>query len=953
MQADAATHSSCRTITFGPFSVHPERHLLLKDGKPVSIGDRAFEILIVLLESTGELVTRDQLVTRAWPNRVVEESNLRVQVAILRKALGGGQDGSGYIAAVPGRGYRFTAAVSFADGQPEPTGFGNRTNNLPARLTPVIGRADVVEILGSRLKRHRLVTVVGPGGIGKTTVAVATAAGLMPSYRDGAWLVDLAALSDTSLLPSVLAAALGLALTSHDPTIELVSLLRDKHILLVLDNCERVIDAAAMLTEAILKGAPSAEILATSREALRAEGESVHRLSPLTTPPIAPGLTAASALGFSAVELFIERVESSSDGFRLSDADAPVAAEICRQLDGIALAIELAAARVSSFGLRGVAERLGDRFRILVGGRRTALPRHQTLAATLDWSYALLDGRQQTLLRRLGAFAGGFTLDSACCVGADAAITSRDVPDLLSDLIEKSLVALETDASAVRYRLLDTMRAYAFAKLSESTEFAAIRRQHAECFRDLFERSLSEWQTRPADDWLRSYSPEVDNVRLALDWAFSAAGDPTLGTSLTVAAIPLWFQLSSTDECRNRVEHALAMAGPVDIRAGHARHVMQLYAALGLSRTFTMGLAPQASAAWEKAFDIAESLEDREFELEALWGVWFCRLGLGEYRPALDTAREFCKRAVSSYDLALAERMVGVPLHCLGDGGKARVHIEHSLNGEGVPAKSAESIRFRFNQPLAARVMLAQMLWLEGFPDQAVVEARIGVEEARTSGHAISLCDALAQAACPLALFTGDWPSAEKVVSELLDQATRHALDPWKVLGECWSAALQVKQGKFDPGLMLLEKGLENLRQVRFAFFHTGFMCTLAEGLAMSGQGARALKAIDETLDLCAQREELWCLAEHLRVKGDILLGSGDSQLALAEEQFERSLEYAIRQRALSWQLRTATSLARLRASQGRCGEARKSLAAVYRRFDEGFATGDLRTAKALIDELS
>lgn len=953
MQADATMNSSCRTITFGPFSVHPERHLLLRDGKPIPIGDRAFEILIVLLEKAGELVTKDQLVARAWPNRVIEESNLRVQIAVLRKALGGGHDGPAYIAAVPGRGYRFAAATSSAGTPAVPAGFGDRTNNLPTRLTPVIGRAEAIDILGSRLKRHRLVTVVGPGGIGKTTVAVAAAAELMPSYRDGAWLVDLAALADPALLPSVLAAALGLALTSHDTTSELIPLLRDKHILIVLDNCERVIEAAALLAEAILKGAPSADILATSREALRAEGESVHRLQPLQVPPPAPGLTAASALGFSAVELFIERVASGLEGFRLSDADAPVAAEICRQLDGIALAIELAAARVPSFGLRGVAEGLGDRFRILVGGRRTALPRHQTLAATLDWSYALLDDRQRTALRRLGAFARCFTLDAACCVAAGTDIASPEVPDLLAELVEKSLITVEMEAPAVRYRLLDTMRAYAFAKLSSSPEFAAVQRRHAEYFRDLFEHSLSEWQAHPAGEWLGRYSHEVDNVRLALDWAFSSTGDPGVGTSLTVAAIPLWFQLSSTDECRNRVEHALAIAEPVNARADHARHIMQLYAALGLSRTFTMGLAPQASAAWEKAFDIARSLADDEFQLEALWGLWFCRIGLGEYRLALATAQEFCQRAATPSDLALGDRMVGVPLHCLGHGGKARAHIERALSRDAAPAKSADSIRFRFNQPLAARVMLAQMLWLEGFPDQAMIEARHGVEEARAGGHAISLCDALAQAACPLAMFTGEWPLAKKAVTELLDEATGHALDPWKVLGQCWSAALQVKQGKFDPGLMLLERGLTSLRQVRFAFFHTGFMCVLAEGLAVSGQVARALEAIDEALGLCNQREEHWCVAEHLRIKGEILLRDDASRLAEAEGYFERSLEHAIRQRALSWQLRTATSLARLRVAQGRRREARKSLAAVYARFDEGFATKDLKTAKALIDELS
>lgn len=812
MQTYATAHPDDRAITFGAFSVYPERHLLLRQGKPIPLGERAFGILVALLEHVGELVTKDELIARAWPNRVVEDSNLRVQVAMLRKALDGGGEGMEYVAAVPGRGYRFVATATSV--RHTCGGTGDRTNNLPARLNPVIGRADVVEILIARLRRQRLVTVVGAGGIGKTTVAVAAAAALLAAYRDGVWLIDLGPLADGTLMPGVLAATIGVALTSHDPIEELVASLRDKHILIVLDNCEPVIEAAAGLAEAILKGAPSATILATSREPLRAEGESVHRLAPLTTPPATPGLSAAAALRFSAVELFVERVASSMDGFRLNDDDAPVAADICRQLDGIALAIELAAARVAAFGMRAVAERLGDRFRMLVGGRRTALPRHQTLMAALDWSHALLTDEQRVVFRRLGVFAGGFALASACCVAADGDLSGTDVADRLAELVEKSLVAVEADAPVARYRLLDTTRAYAFAKLSESSEFAAVQRRHAECFRDLFARSLAEWQTRGAGEWLDCYRPEVDNVRLALDWAFSSAGDTAVGVSLTVAAIPLWFQLSLTDECRSRVGHALAETGSAAARAAHAKQVMQLYAALGLSQTFTMGLAPQASAAWTKALDIAETLAEREFQLEALWGLWFCRIGLGEYRAALGTAREFCRRSESPSDRALGDRLLGVPLHCLGRGSKARGHIERSLDHEVAPAKSADSIRFRFNQPLAARAMLAQMLWLEGLPEQAAEEARLSVQEARAGGHAISLCDALAQAACPLAMFTGAWSMAEEAVTELLEEAGRHALAPWRVLGRCWSAALKVRRGELDPGLAMLAEGLDELRQV-------------------------------------------------------------------------------------------------------------------------------------------
>jgi predicted ATPase/DNA-binding winged helix-turn-helix (wHTH) protein len=952
MQTDTTAYLTPRAITFGCFSVFPDRHLLLKNGKPVPIGDRALEILIALLERAGELVTKDQLVARAWPHRVIEESNLRVQVAALRRALEDGQDGD-CIVAVPGRGYRFVAATSRVVAGHASVGTGGREGNLPARLTPVIGRADIVEVLVSRLRRRRFVTIVGAGGIGKTTVAITVAAELSASYPEGVWFIDLAPLADATLLPSVLAATLGLALTSHDPTEELIALLRDRRLLIILDNCERVLEAAAVLAEAILKGVPGADILATSRETLRAEGESVHRLSPLEAPPASPGLTAALALSFPAVELFVERAASSVDGFRMSDADALIVADICRQLDGIALAIELAAARVGAFGVRGVAKRLDDRFRLLVGGRRTALPRHQTLTATLDWSYVLLSEQQQAILRRLGVFAGGFTLASVAQVVADADVPVPDIPEMLSDLVDKSLVCAETDVAVARYRLLDTTRAYVIAKLSESGESAAISRRHAECFRDLFEQSLAEWQTRPAGEWLSSYAPEADNIRRALDWAFSPSGDAAIGIELTVAAIPLWFQLSSTDECRSRVEHALAHAGPLASRAAHARKVMQLYTTLGLSRTFTAGLAPQASAAWLKAFEIAQSLDDGDFRLEALWGLWFCQIGLGQYRLALDTAHKFRVHAQSPPDIAMGDRLMGVPLHCLGHGAKARGHIERSLSHEVVPVASADSIRFRFNQPLAARVMLAQMLWLEGFADRAADEAHRSVEEARSSGHAISLCDALAQAACPLAMFAGEWSAAEAAIVELQEEASGHALAPWHVLGRCWSAALQVRRGELDPGLERLASELEQLRQVRFALYHTGFLGTLAEGLAMAGQIVRALHVIDEALELCRQREELWCIAELLRIKGEILQRGETSHAAAAEQHFAQSLEHARRQNALAWELRTVASLARLRCLQGRRQEARDSLMATYECFSEGFATRDLKMAKALIEAMS
>jgi len=941
-------------FAFGPYSLLTERHLLLKGEQPVSIGSRAVEILMALLERAGELVSKDELFARAWPNMAVDESNLRAQVAVLRKALCDEGSDTSYIAAVPGRGYRFIGRTSHA-------GLGTvsrepaRKNNLPGRLTPVVGRADVVSAMSTRLARCRFVTIVGPGGIGKTTVAIATAAQISERFRDGICYLDSTPLVDANLLPNLLASTLGLSIIAHDVAAELTLLLREKRLLIVFDNCERIANPVAALCETILKAAPEIYILTTSREPLRAEGESVHRLSPLETPPAIAGLSAEHALGFPAVKLFVERAAARIHGFELSNDDAPVVADICRQLDGNALAIELAAGRVDAFGTRGIAERLNDRLRLLTGGRRTALPRHQALAATLDWSYDALADIEKTLLRRLSVFAGGFTLESASAVASGDAIEASDVSELLADLVAKSLVSAEVGGAMPRYRLLETTRFYALAKLDNSGERTSISRRHAEHFREVFERKFAEWTAETGADCEARYGREIDNIRAALDWSFSSGGDTELGMALTLGAIPLWFQLSSTDECRNRVQHALASIDLGEARGAYARQIMQLYVTLGLSRTFTIGLAPQALAAWAKAFEIAEELGDREYQLEALWGVWFCQIGAAEYRTALDTAEKFSGLAERTADRRLADRLTGVPLHCLGRHVMARRRIEKVLEGGEAPVKPPPGIRFRFGQPMAAQVILAQMLWLQGSADQAIAAARGGLEDARAAGHAISVCDALAQASCPIALLIGDWAGAGQAVESLLNHAEAHALGPWSVLGRCWKGALQIKTGALDPGIAQLAAGLEELREVRFAFYRTSFMGMLAEGLAELGQIRRASALVDEALDRCKRKEELWCLAELLRTKGEIALLTGTStrDVAEAKQLFSRALKLARRQRALAWELRAAVSLARLQKIQGLTNEPRGLLAGVFQRLTEGFSTRDAVAAKALMEQLS
>src|SRR6516165_4835774 len=518
--AEGAQRVKSAYQTFGPFSFHPARHLLLEGETLVRLGSRALEILAGLVERPGELVSKDELTARVWSNTVVEESNLKVNVCALRRALGEGQPGRRYIATVSGRGYRFVAPVE--RGEPGTLSVpqspaAKRLHNLPASSTRTIGRADTIRAFLRHLQRHRLVTIVGPGGIGKTTVALAAAETHIAAYAHGVWFVDLAPLTDPQFVPGAVASALGLTIHSENVVAGLAACLRDKQTLIVLDSCEHVIDAAASLAEQIIGSATDVHILATSREPLRAKAERVHRLPPLESPPTAPGLTAAEALAFPAVQLFVERASESLENFELSDADASVVADICRRLEGVALAIELAATRVNSLGVCELVALLGDRFWLLRQGRRTALSRHRTLAAALDWSYEFLPETERTILRRLSVFAGAFTLASATAVIAGSGILGPEVVESLANLVAKSLVSANVSGALAQYRLLDTTRAYALQKLAESGELEALERRHAERHRNLLEQAEAEWETQPTAEWPAECGRKIDDIRSALN----------------------------------------------------------------------------------------------------------------------------------------------------------------------------------------------------------------------------------------------------------------------------------------------------------------------------------------------------------------------------------------------------------------------------------------------------
>ncbi|MES2821892.1 MAG: winged helix-turn-helix domain-containing protein [Pseudomonadota bacterium] len=456
-------------LQFGSFRYYVQRRLLLGAGLPVQVGSKALDILQLLVENAGTVVSKAAIIAHAWPSTVVEEINLRVHIAALRRALSDGLEGRRYIVTVPQRGYCFVADVQPREtttAEPPWRGKGSVTP-LPARLSQLKGRDALVDQLVRQVPSRRLITLVAAGGMGKTAVALRVAELLAECFDDGVVFIDLATLADPARVSTRVASTLGLSIPDQEPIACLGEYFRSRRMLLVLDNCEHLIDACATLVERLLKAAPHLSILATSREPLLAEGERVQRLPPLALPAQSAALSAVDTLTYAALQLFVCRAASQQENFSLRDQDVPLLVDICRRLDGSPLAIELAAARVDAFGLRGLRAQLQGAFLLSMQGQRTAQARQQSLRASLDWSYALLTPVEQVVLQRLAVFKAEATLDQAINFIACEALDSACIFDAVIQLVAKSLLLAEIDDEVVHYRLANCTRVYALERLAQ------------------------------------------------------------------------------------------------------------------------------------------------------------------------------------------------------------------------------------------------------------------------------------------------------------------------------------------------------------------------------------------------------------------------------------------------------------------------------------------------------
>ena len=446
-------------------------------------------------------------------------------------------------------------------------------NNLPLQLTSFVGRETEVAEIVALLEKSRLVTLVGTGGIGKTRTALQVAADLLDGSGDGVWFVDLAPLSDPSLIASAVSTALCVPPARDRPVLDvLLADLKDRRLLLVLDNCEHVVAEAARVADAILHTCPRVKLIVTSREGLNVSGERVYRMPSLRVPPRSDNLRAIDAAAYESIALFADRATAADGRFALSDENAPIVADICRRLDGIALAIELAAPRVKVLSVQQLSQRLDERFRILTGGSRSALPRQQTMRALIDWSYDLLSDREKTIFRRVSIFVGGWTLEATSEICCDEQIESWEVLDLLSALVDKSLVATELSGSHQRYRLLESMRQYARERLAQGSDAQSVQRRHATYFCRLADDALALGLTTPTKEWLESQAPELDNLRAALTWTLVERNDVQAGAAAAGALYRFFDRLELHDEAIRWCEIALGTKDGLPVRTQARLH---------------------------------------------------------------------------------------------------------------------------------------------------------------------------------------------------------------------------------------------------------------------------------------------------------------------------------------------------------------------------------------------
>lgn len=912
-----------RIIRFASFELRPERGQLLSGGVRVGIGSRAIGILTMLAERAGEIVSVAEITERVWPNVFVQENNLRVQLTALRRALRAGGDDDVQIVNVPGRGYRLNAEVTI-DNAGEDRAEPSKPSSihplpLPLQINRLIGRDECVNEVVDSISRNRLVTIVGSGGIGKTSVALAAIHRLRE--RTAVCFVDLTNCSSLAHIATATAAALQSPMGRDTMPSMLVERLRTAELVLLIDNCEHLIETTARAAEVLLQACPRVTLLATSREPLRVAGEVQVHVPPLPVPAEADAV--ATIASSPSVALFAERAAAAAGAFRLVEENARQVAAVCRSLDGLPLALELAAAAMPMIGLEGLSTGLAGRLSLLAFGRRT-LARHETLEAMLDWSFELLTADEREVFACLSLFRASFDLSAAVQVGTLGASDETRTAQAVLQLAAKSLLVIEPAQQGVSYRLLETTKAYARRKLQGSGRAEIAAHRHAEWVGTLLDRAQADWMRMDRTSWWERYGNAIDDVRAALLWSLGEAGDRRLGIRLTLASAPLWLGMSQFAEYNGWLEQAIATLDALGLRGGAEE--IQLQFGLCVLLFNADGPGEGFVRAATRVLRVAKKAGDPLARATALWMLSGQRGIMGDHPSALTLAQQMLAPELAQVDAdfhSFARRVVAIMTFRTG-----RVAEAAAAGAELVRQcsdRTAYGAVLRYEHSTILRGNHSVTLAVQGRLKSARAMIMDAVIEARRLRNPTSFCYLLTNAACPVALWLGDDALARHYADLLGRAADENRFTYMAELAAWFSAIADLRRGELPqmPALDRLHPPLPNDKDV--------FITTCAV-LCDAEATARA--------HACPPH---WATAEILRAEGEYSLKTGDS--AAARALFERSLRLAERQGAWLWALRAATSLAGQLAPK----EAAPLLAPILARIEGDEKDPDVRAAQALL----
>jgi predicted ATPase/DNA-binding winged helix-turn-helix (wHTH) protein len=913
------TQTREKILSFGTFRFVPSRQQLFEGDQPVRIGSRALGLLQVLVENPGQIVTKKKLIEAVWSGVWVDEANLRANIGALRKVLG---DSRGYIQNVPGRGYRFVEPVYCGEKSftLAPSGRSLAPQFGPRVSRRLIGRSEAVENLSSELAAHRVVSVVGSGGIGKTSLAVAAAELWQRANDDAAIFIDLTTAKDADQLWIATATAFEVE-SNPSARAQVLRAVRSRDCLVVLDNCEHIVGAVAELAEALLRSGEGIQILATSREPLRVLGEWVHRLSPLDYPETDANITAREALAFSAVELLVQRIAETVGGFALTDREAPFATEICRRLDGVPLALELAAAQAAVFSMRQLAEGLRDRFKLLSRGYRNAVPRHQSLHAMLEWSYQLLSEAERMVLRRLSVFPAWFDMPDATQVGARLGISASAVSEAVANLVAKSIATTDVTDENARYRLSETVRTYSRGKLAQAGEYDSAFEALAAYVTEQYTKA----STRQDDarlSWLACVVRNLDNARACLDWALADERDLTAGVELISKALPFWMLGSRLIEHRQYLEPALQHV--LKLQPRRMRDELALEVGIALAQYFDGGPTKDVMARLKRALVLARKLPSKPQELSILWMLYGVSGNWGNYRAEMDFAQLFgeaCTDASGRQNRTRRHRMLARALHDNGEQRNALKEIDRALTPPLRVAKQLDA--YSIDDVTAAMAIRSRILWIIGRADDAMVVAEECLARGLAVDHAQSLCWSITFNLCPVAIWFGDTENANRFTAIAMAHSEK-TFEHWNEWAKMYRTALDNPD---DTAISAQLLGCMMPAQ-------KDIFATLWPSFAGEDIKPRAV------------RHTSWCSAELIR------LAAARVDDAVGLRLLQQAEVLAKEQNALAWRLRIAISLAQRYLARDEKTKARSVLTPVYETFKQGFSSKDLRNAAQILSSI-